>query len=364
MVVWNFETYLWFRRTKTRTLKMIKVGFAFFLSIMIGEKIMEIIHSMWNEYPFLKQELTAIRHLMIENIEIEDTDIQQAIVTMLQQGGKMIRPAYLTLFANWSNNWNQKQVRAVAAALELLHVATLLHDDVIDEADMRRGQETLNSRYGNRIAIYAGDYVLTSCYRLLSEHVENLEGISLPTNGMSRVVEGELNQMRNRYRVDLGLQEYLKRIEGKTAQLFMLSCYMGARLGQMDDALRAKKIGQQIGMAFQILDDILDYQVNSQEFGKPVLEDVVQGIYTAPLIYALEKESKQILPLLEKKQKISEQERVFLKKIVYESGGLRKAQQLAEKYTNQALSQIERLPESDMKLILMQVTKQLLERMM
>ena len=257
---------------------------------------MEMVHSMWNEYPFLKQELTAIRQLMIESVEMEDEDIHQAIVTMLQQGGKMIRPAYMTLFANWSKNGNQQQVRAVAAALELLHVATLLHDDVIDEADMRRGQETLNSRYGNRVAIYAGDFVLTSCYQLLSAYLSDLDGISLPTNGMARVVEGELAQMRNRYRYDLGLQEYLKRIEGKTAQLFMVSCYMGAKLGQMDDALRAKKIGQQIGMAFQILDDILDYQVTPQEFGKPVLEDVAQGGYTAPLIYAMEKESQKIIP--------------------------------------------------------------------
>ena len=79
---------------------------------------MEMVHSMWNEYPFLKQELTAIRQLMIESVEMEDEDIHQAIVTMLQQGGKMIRPAYMTLFANWSKNGNQQQVRAVAAALE------------------------------------------------------------------------------------------------------------------------------------------------------------------------------------------------------------------------------------------------------
>ena len=325
---------------------------------------MEMIHSMWNEYPFLKQELIAIRQLMLESIEIEDAEIHQAIVTMLQQGGKMIRPAYLTLFANWCKNGKPQEVRAVAAALELLHVATLLHDDVIDEADMRRGQATLNARYGNRVAIYAGDYVLTSCYRLLSEYAEDLEGVSLPTNGMARVVEGELAQMRNRYRYDLGLQEYLKRIEGKTAQLFMVSCYMGAKLGEMEDALRVKKIGQQIGMAFQILDDILDYQATAQEFGKPVLEDVTQGIYTAPLIYAMEKESQKIIPLLEKKQAISEQERLLLRKLVHDFGGVQKAQQLAQQYTNQALSQIDRLPESDMKDILIQLTKQLLERTM
>lgn len=324
---------------------------------------MELVHPMWAAYPTIANELAAVRQLMLESIEIEDEEIRQAILDMLTQGGKMIRPAYLLLFAGWNGSYNKEQVRAVAAALELLHVATLLHDDVIDEADLRRGQPTINAKYGNRVAIYAGDYVLTVCYRLLSRYVDDLEGISVPTQGMSRVVEGELAQMRNRYRYDLGLAEYLKRIEGKTAQLFMVSCLVGAQLGNLD-SLRAKKIGQQIGMAFQILDDILDYQATSEEFGKPVLEDVAQGIYTAPLLYALEKNPSKIVPLLEKRVQINEKERKQLKKLVHQTGSVERAAQLANQYTKQALMQIEQLPSSDSKRTLEQLTRQLLERTM
>lgn len=324
---------------------------------------MELVHPMWKEYPEIASELAAVRLLMLDSIAIEDTEIRQAIIELLAQGGKMIRPAYLLLFASWNGTQNKEQVRAVAAALELLHVATLLHDDVIDEADIRRGQQTMNAKYGNRVAIYAGDYVLTICYQLLSRYVDDLEGIAIPTNGMSRVVEGELAQMRNRYNYGLGIAEYLKRIEGKTAQLFMVSCLVGAQMGGVD-SIRAKRIGQQIGMAFQILDDVLDYQVTTAEFGKPVLEDVAQGIYTAPLLYALEKNPKKIIPLLDKRDIISEKEREQLKKMVHQTGSVERAIRLAGQYTQQALTQIEQLSDTPAKVMLKQLTRQLLDRTM
>lgn len=325
---------------------------------------MVTIHPMWREYPELQSELTAVRQLMLDAVQMEDEEIRQAILELLTQGGKMVRPAYLLLLANWNSTGKTEKVHAVAAALELLHVATLLHDDVIDEAALRRGQETVNSRYGNRVAIYAGDYLLTICYQLLSRHVSDLEQITIPTNGMSRVIDGELAQMRQRYHYELGLQEYLKRIEGKTAQLFMISCHIGAQLGGLKDSLRAKKIGQQIGMAFQILDDILDYEVSETDFGKPVLEDVAQGIYTAPLLYALEKDPKKIQPLLDRRETITPKEREQLKKLVQKAGGVDRAYALATRYTDQALAQIAQLPDSPQKETLTRLTTQLLKRTM
>lgn len=325
---------------------------------------MESIHPMWAKYPELEKELIVVRQLMIDSVQLEDEEIRQAILELLTQGGKMVRPAYLLLFSQWNGNAKIERVRAVAAALELLHVATLLHDDVIDDAEMRRGEATINAKYGNRVAIYAGDYLLTICYRLLSRYVEDLQQIEIPTNGMSRVIDGELAQMRHRYHYELGLQEYLKRIEGKTAQLFMMSCHIGAQLGGVDDALRAKKIGQQIGMAFQILDDVLDYEVDETAFGKPVLEDVAQGIYTAPLLYALEAKPKKIQPYLEKKEQLSQKDRSILKQFVHQFGGVDRAMELAKRYTDQALAQIEQLPESAQKQVLTQLTEELLKRTM
>lgn len=323
---------------------------------------MTIVHPMWMEYPELHEELKQVKAMMHASITIENQQIREAIWAVLESGGKMVRPAYLILFSMWNENRNKEEVHAVAAALELLHVATLLHDDVIDEADTRRGQETISARFGNRVAIYAGDYLLTVCYQLLSKYSQDLAGIQLPTDGMMRVVEGELSQMEESYKTDVTIQDYLKRIDGKTAQLFMLSCMMGERFSGMGELERARHIGNSIGMAFQLLDDILDYEVSSSEFGKPVLEDVAQGIYTMPLIASLPKCEKELLPLLEKKNQLTAPDRLAIQKLVVNAGGVETAKDFASKYTMKAIHQIEKLPEADVKSMLLKITSQLLQR--
>ena len=323
---------------------------------------MTIVHPMWMEYPELHEELKQVKTMMHASITIENKQIREAIWAVLESGGKMVRPAYLILFSMWNENRNKEEVHAVAAALELLHVATLLHDDVIDEADTRRGQETISARFGNRVAIYAGDYLLTVCYQLLSKYSQDLAGIQIPTDGMMRVVEGELSQMEESYKTDVTVQDYLKRIDGKTAQLFMLSCMMGERFSGMGELERARHIGNSIGMAFQLLDDILDYEVSSSEFGKPVLEDVAQGIYTLPLIASLPKCEKELLPLLEKKNQLTAPDRLAIQKLVVNAGGVETAKDFASKYTMKAIHQIEKLPEADVKSMLLKITSQLLQR--
>lgn len=323
---------------------------------------MTIVHPMWMEYPELHEELKQVKAMMHASITIENQQIREAIWAVLESGGKMVRPAYLILFSMWNENRNKEEVHAVAAALELLHVATLLHDDVIDEADTRRGQETISARFGNRVAIYAGDYLLTVCYQLLSKYSPDLAGIQLPTDGMMRVVEGELSQMEESYKTDVTIQDYLKRIDGKTAQLFMLSCMMGERFSGMGELERARHIGNSIGMAFQLLDDILDYEVSSSEFGKPVLEDVAQGVYTMPLIASLQKCEKELLPLLEKKNQLTAPDRLAIQKLVVNAGGVETAKDFASKYTMKAIHQIEKLPEANAKSMLLEITRQLLER--
>ena len=323
---------------------------------------MTMVHPMWMEYPELHEELKQVKALMHDAITVENKQIREAIWAVLESGGKMVRPAYLILFSMWNENRNKEEVHAVAAALELLHVATLLHDDVIDEADTRRGQETISSRFGNRVAIYAGDYLLTVCYQLLSKYSQDLAGIQLPTDGMMRVIEGELSQMEEGYNTDVTVQDYLKRIDGKTAQLFMLSCMMGERFTEMGELERARHIGNSIGMAFQLLDDILDYEVTSDQFGKPVLEDVAQGMYTMPLISALPKAEKELLPLLEKRNQLTEADRLRIQKVVRDAGGVESAKDYAAKYTMKAIHQIEKLPEANAKAMLLEITRQLLER--
>ena len=323
---------------------------------------MTAVHPMWMKYPELHEELKQVKKLMRDSIQIENEAIKDAILSVLDSGGKMVRPAYLILFSMWNENRNKEEVHAIAAALELLHVATLFHDDVIDESSVRRGQETISAKLGNRVAIYAGDYLLTVCYQLLSSYSKDLVNIQIPTRGMMQVIQGELSQMEERYRLDVTVQDYLKRIEGKTAQLFMLSCLMGERFSLLKEEARARQIGHAIGMSFQILDDILDYEIDAHQFGKPVLEDVAQGVYTLPLIMALSKKEKELLPLLQKRDLISEVERKKVQQLVLKSGGVESAKELAEKYTNRALQQIERLPEKNVRAMLLDITSRLLQR--
>uniref|UniRef100_UPI0035A03712 polyprenyl synthetase family protein n=1 Tax=Jeotgalibaca porci TaxID=1868793 RepID=UPI0035A03712 len=256
------------------------------------------VHPMWDAYPALRYELEATISLIDQQVTIKNEEVQHKIKEMLFSGGKLLRPAYSLLFSELSKERNPERARAVAAALEVLHMATLVHDDVIDESAKRRGQETLNSAYGNRIAVYTGDYLFTLCFRLLQDHADSARELDLDTKGMEKILLGELNQMDRKYDSNMRMRDYLNQIQGKTAQLFALSCYSGAYNSPY--ARQAYQIGSNIGMAFQITDDILDFASDDSKTGKPILQDVKNGIYTAPVLYAKMKRRSDLLPLLEK----------------------------------------------------------------
>lgn len=322
------------------------------------------IHPMWDAYPDLREELKATVALVEENITIKNEEVQDRIKELLFSGGKLLRPAYSILFSQLTPQSDAEKARAVAAAIEVLHMATLIHDDVIDEADRRRGKATLNAAYSNRVAVYAGDYLFTVSFKLLQNYVQDASVLQLDARGMENILIGELNQMSRRYNLNMRMRDYLSQIQGKTAQLFALSCYAGAT--QARDAQRlahqAYQIGNNIGMAFQITDDILDYSPDDEKMGKPVLQDVRNGVYTAPLLYALRQERAKLLPYLEKRETLSEEDAREVLHIVEASGGLREARDLAEKYTKKALRQIHHLPESGNKETLSRITEQILSR--
>ncbi len=318
------------------------------------------VHPMWDAYPALRYELEATISLIDQQVTIKNEEVQHKIKEMLFSGGKLLRPAYSLLFSELSKERNPERARAVAAALEVLHMATLVHDDVIDESAKRRGQETLNSAYGNRIAVYTGDYLFTLCFRLLQDHADSARELDLDTKGMEKILLGELNQMDRKYDSNMRMRDYLNQIQGKTAQLFALSCYSGAYNSPY--ARQAYQIGSNIGMAFQITDDILDFASDDSKTGKPVLQDVKNGIYTAPVLYAKMKRRSDLLPLLEKGEAITNDELNAVYEIVVASGGLAEAQALAGKYTRKALKQIEKLPESVSQRTLSLITEQMLNR--
>lgn len=324
------------------------------------------IHKLWNDYPDLSKNLKATLALMEKTITLSNKDVEKAILTMIHSGGKLLRPAYLLLFSQFGKDYDKEKAIALAAAMETLHTATLIHDDIVDEADIRRNLPTVQSQFGKDVAVYAGDYLFVSCFKLLADYASSLKSIQLNAKSMEKILSGELGQMDNRYDTTMTIDNYLANISGKTAELFALSCFVGAYESGCSDlfANKSKQIGASIGITFQIIDDILDYSQEATNIGKPVLEDVKQGVYSLPLLYALKNNSQALLPYLEKREQMTDQdaERVF--ELVQENGGIEAAQALAESHTTKALKEISKLPTANQALkdTLYSLTSQLLTR--
>lgn len=324
------------------------------------------IHPMWNNYPLLAKELKQTVTIMEKSIQLKNKDVETAILTMIQSGGKLLRPAYQLLFAQFGSEKEEKKIVALAASVELLHTATLIHDDIVDDADIRRNLPTIRSEFGNNTAVYAGDYLFVCCFKLLSDYSSSLKSIQLNSRSMEKILSGELGQMDQRYNLDMTIDHYLENISGKTAELFALSCFIGAYESNTSERFAKKcgDIGTNIGIAFQIIDDILDYSQKSEHIGKPVLEDVRQGIYSLPLLYALKTDRKAILPYLEKKEKISIEEIKKLYHLIHQLDGVTQAQKLATNYTKKALKEIKNLPDTPTQTreTLQEITQMILSR--
>ena len=322
------------------------------------------IHPMWEAYPELQSELIQTIELIDSRIHLRNKSIEYALVDMMNTGGKLVRPAYTLLFSTFGEDHDPRRARAFAAAIEVLHMATLIHDDVVDDSPKRRGQQTIQSKYGKDIAVYAGDYLFTVSFKLITDYSNSMKQMQINTKGMEKILMGEIDQMHLRYNQKITIRNYLTQISGKTAQLFALSCYSGAlESGQTERFARnCYYIGSHIGMAFQIKDDILDYTQTTDVFGKPVLEDVKQGIYSAPLIYAMRKQNATFKELLEKKEQLTTEETQKIQQLVLTSGGLDEAKRLAGKYTDKALKLIGQLPDSSEKEMIRNLTLSLLER--
>ena len=324
------------------------------------------IHPLWNEYPSLKKELEQTLTLMGNSINLANKDVETAILEMMNSGGKLLRPAYLLLFSQFGKKRELKKMMALAASMETLHTATLIHDDIVDEANTRRNLPTIQAAFGKDVAVYAGDYLFVSCFKLVAKYASSLKSVQLNVDSMEKVLNGELGQMDQRFNYDITVSQYLENISGKTAELFSLSCFLGAFESGASHTLstKAKQIGFNIGMAFQILDDILDYSGSEESIGKPVLEDMKQGVYSLPLIFALETHADKLIPLLSKKEKITDLDSQQIYLIIQESQAVNRAYKRAQQYTEDALIDIKKLPKNNEKTkeTLMLLTQSLLTR--
>jgi len=266
----------------------------------------------------------------------------------LRQKGKRIRPLLVLLSAKTCGGIRERSHRA-AALVELLHTATLVHDDVVDESEKRRGAFSINALWGNKVAVLLGDYFLSRGLLLALDHGDH-DILQVLSNAVKRMSEGELRQVQRSRRMGVDEDSYYKIISDKTASLISACTRCGALSADADpESLQAMaEFGEQLGLAFQIRDDLFDF--GTQEIGKPVGADVQKKLVTLPLIHALEissqAERRKILKII-RNGKRKTQNRQIIFEFVESTGGLKYAQQRMEHHVKTAQSLLESFPDSE-----------------
>ncbi len=262
-------------------------------------------------------------------------------------GGKMIRAKSLLACSMNNQGHIPKDAIRLAIAIELLHLATLVHDDVIDNAKTRRGSITLQKKFGKQPAVICGDYLFCLSLQIAAEITVNRDRVEiLLTNYMSRICLGELMQNINHKNYDLTTRSYLRIISGKTAALFEAAFYAGAVLCDIpkNEIGKYSRLGHYVGMIFQLSDDCIDYEASQEKARKTVLSDFEQGVITLPLIYAFKSEPK--LKSKAKSGKITKDE---IRLAVLKCGGLEYTKSVSKKYYQKAFDIIDRLNEDSYK---------------
>jgi len=266
------------------------------------------------------------------------TDVGEHLVS---SGGKRLRPALFLLAARGGASFDRVRAMPIAIALELIHTASLVHDDVIDEADTRRGAATTNSKWGNQVAILSGDYLFARAFKLVAEAGYDSSVYVKLAQLVCTLSEGEILQDHTVYQVPASEDAYYERIRKKTADFLETCCALGAAIGGMSaaDTEGMALYGHAIGMAFQITDDLLDYRQTSEDIGKPAGHDLAQGFVTLPVIRALEVldvPGRAELTALITNPKMTESEVARALEIVRTTDGLDYAQEQADAYLERA----------------------------
>ena len=322
----------------------------------------------WDSFPQVQKDMIEINQIILKHINSVPGLLGQALEDTFAVPGKMLRPACVMLFGAFGPDATQKHddLQKIATSIETLHNATLIHDDIIDESSMRHGRPSIQTKYGKHIAVYAGDYLFALSLTLLSENAQSLHSVIADGKTMQNILVGETEQYNNAYNINISEKEYLNQIKGKTGVLFGLTCFIGAYESgiKVTKALKAKQFGEYLGQAFQLRDDILDYTTTSSTFKKPVLLDVKDGIYSGPLIFALQNDDNNHLHELVKMGKDLTQDQLHeIENLVNHLGGVERAQKLADQYTEKALASLKKhWPDNENRALIEQLTGRLLKR--
>lgn len=297
-------------------------------------------------YSDIKPEIDLIEKELEQAVDSESQLLNDASLHLLQAGGKRIRPVFV-LLAGKFGNYNIDVMKQVAVPLELIHMASLVHDDVIDDSEMRRGQPTVKAEWNNSVAMYTGDFILGRALEYITE-IESPELHQILSKTMIEVCRGEIIQIEDKYKLDQNLRDYLRRIKRKTALLISSSCELGALVSGTDGKTIAhlRRFGYFIGMSFQIIDDILDFTSSDEELGKPAGSDFMQGNITLPVLCA--RKDPAIYALLKSGlgKELSDAERLEIVRTVRNSPAISEARAFSERYLEKAMQELSYLPKS------------------
>jgi geranylgeranyl pyrophosphate synthase len=266
-------------------------------------------------------------------------------------GGKRVRPALVLLSAR-CGAYDLDRLTPAAMAVELTHAATLVHDDVIDRSAVRRGRPTVAAALGDEPAIVIGDFYFAKAYEHAAR-TDSTEVVGILARAVMEICAGEVRQQAIRYRYSTGVDEYVQRIEAKTAALLAASCDIGASLAGVAPDLRSAlhEYGRMLGLAFQIADDVLDYLGSEGEIGKPIGKDITEGFATLPLMLALEDASiaSQLKSVLQDGRELSAQQAGAVVDVVRESGAPQRALERARQYASVASRQTDGITVPDVR---------------
>ncbi len=288
----------------------------------------------------------TIRHRLSSSVAL----INQLSNYIIASGGKRLRPQLVLLAANACGYEGDQHVN-VAAIIEFIHTATLLHDDVVDASDKRRGRDTANSVWGNEAAVLVGDFLYSRAFEMMVD-VNSLRVMDILARTTNRIAEGEVLQLLNVNEPDISEEQYLEVIEAKTARLFQAATQLGAVLAEKDDQMRKglAEYGNYLGTAFQIADDVLDYQSEASVSGKNVGDDLAEGKTTLPLIYAMADGTAAQKKLISEAIQTGGLENLSdVLGIVQETGSLAKSLDRARQFAEQAAASLNVLPASEYK---------------
>jgi all-trans-nonaprenyl-diphosphate synthase len=318
----------------------------------------------------VEKDMAECRKNLVDVVGKRHPLLRAAADQIFSAGGKRLRPLIVLLVARATYRMHglddlTQRHRRLAEITEMIHTASLVHDDVLDECDTRRGKKTVNSIYGSRVAVLVGDFLFAQSSWFLA-NLDNLEVIKLISQVIADFADGEISQAASLFDASVTLEKYLEKSFYKTASLIAASCRGAAVFSECTEEEKTAmyEYGKHLGLAFQIVDDILDFTQSSEKLGKPQGQDLASGNLTAPVLFALQNPSTgpRLLTLIESrfKKEGSLQEALDL---VSSGGGIDQARKLAREEADIALVQLNVLPESEAKESMIKMVDYVLERL-